>query len=1296
MKKILFFFCLMAAGALSALDIRIAHVLRQLDFLPPWCPPLSFVCDDDNAVVDGFQVKREKDEEGRTTSVILVREGGAIEGRIHACWEKGVSIDRLVRVDSEEVTHAFSYDEHDCAVRHVLMGNLSGHPGSAEEYETLFSFDEQHRPIEICEENGRIQQLKYPDRKDPWSVAVTTGPGVRIRTAIAEDGVGCQEIEDDGATTDIHDLSSVTWRVWRKASIENLEGELRQTVVVGAYDPGAGCEVVLRKVCRLLSEEGEVLKTEVRDANDLLVSRVEAGKSCDGFEPTSPEDIEDVFGRLLIDLQSAKAANPSVVSGGGVLSVRNTARGQRAEVTYADGSREERRYRRDGVLVEIVSRDGKRAERVCDCCGRLMSLSKCAVGGVSPSTLTYEYRGSGLCGWSSDAQGRCVLTRDLFGRITEIEQKDSWDAKHCSIRYDVLDRVIEVSATGLHPWKVERSFSIDGDEVTTRIVRDGQTTVVRETRRPDGTAEGREVTLPTGKGQRWFYDTQGRLVRCEAITAGRASGVENEVIVERAYEMDENGTAARLVTRFPGQAVVEEEQGASGEVVKRIWKTSDGTTVLEEEVVATDAQGSRCVLRRAGGETRRVEWVVGHTGRVQRVGGVEFEYDPSGRCSAKRSPTGDEVRYEWNLQGQLVRQYTIDGSVDYRFSYDTKGRICRALDAVAHKQVDRSFDEKGRLAADGELGAQVQVQYGDTGSLACLRLPSGEVLRYEGARVWMPGSWMVDSESTNRYAASGFLPCSSVAELECSDALGCWTESFSYDIFNQLQREEGEFCAAFSFDPFGFSEAARGCRFDTNGNMVEHEGATFEYDALGRLKAVRNGDEEERYRYDGFGRIQEIIKKDGSSLCLCWFGWEEIGALRGQRMVQLKVPHPTTWQAVAMVINNTPFRVTCDARGSIIGLYDLESKDLVEVYRYSAFGAIHVYGSTLDDRRNEAISPWLYCGKRILSGVYDFGTRRYCPTTMRWLEKDPLGLVDTIDDRLYVRNNPVSYTDPSGLFPLGIDWSEIGQCIANAAQWISSGVYKTITFAKQRLDWVLELRSAYEETIFQLLGRTWLRCSGYNLDATSSYVCGSGREPSNVRITLINGILNGAPEAKKSAALLSATHGHVNVHCVYSATEGFSGDLLRGAMAKAGVASRQARLLADLWRELIGQMGGVEGEGTILHYAHSLGATDTLNALQLMSPEERRHIRCSTFGSPTLLDDGICAQVDNYVSVQDGIPVLDFHRYSDGIKGVRANVHFVPSRSTLPLVDHYFDGETYCGVLELLGQKFQEEFLVSR
>lgn len=240
--------------------------------------------------------------------------------------------------------------------------------------------------------------------------------------------------------------------------------------------------------------------------------------------------------------------------------------------------------------------------------------------------------------------------------------------------------------------------------------------------------------------------------------------------------------------------------------------------------------------------------------------------------------------------------------------------------------------------------------------------------------------------------------------------------------------------------------------------------------------------------------------------------------------------------------------------------------------------------------------------------------------------------------------------------------------------------------------WLGEFEQPFESFAEEVMGTTYFRLSGYYSFPATSGVFGNGEVNDKVRITLINGMLNHPEDRMVNLSTFSNLHGGCNIHYILRPFEGYSRDMLRGFVAKLGFHTEQAKLLAATWKKLIAEMGGLKGGGLIIHYAHSIGGTETDNAKSLMTPEELKMIRVYTIGSPTLIPDGEFAKVVNYVSRQDGICFLDPVDYVKGLIDPDTNVVYLASLIGVPFIDHLLSHDTYKAVVEVLGGNFVETY----
>lgn len=679
---------------------------------------------------------------------------------------------------------------------------------------------------------------------------------------------------------------------------------------------------------------------------------------------------------------------------------------------------------------------------------------------------------------------------------------------------------------------------------------------------------------------------------------------------------------------------------------------------------------------------------------------LHYTYDLSGRKTSLTLPDQSKIRYHYRgcLLDRIERLSATHNSLyQHQYTYDLFGKITKTQAIGQQGHIDYEYDAQGRLSQ-------------------------------------ISSPWWNECIPSDGYDAY-----QQVAHLQISDSGGSYTQSFTYTDDHQLASEAGLDNQQYTYDslynraneseaPWIFSDAQELLQtshasydYDANGNLIQKKTPDktwhYHYDALDRLTRVEcDHDYAVDYLYDPFYRRLAKIHSNWDSKQNCWTrqskdyfiydGEKEIGrADETGRIQELRVlgigKGAEIGAAIALELLTETYLPIHDRQGSLRCLVDLKNGQAVECYRYSAYGLETILNGEGEPQEVSKVgNPWRFSSKRLdsESGLIAFGKRYYDPQIGRWTTPDPLFFFDCPNRYAFVQNNPTNAYDLYGLFSISSIWSQTQETLTSGYQFFQ----EWWDYAHQSMQSGLKLGNdslkAFERIGKNFLGERIFLLVGDYFEKTESGRYGRHDLSDKIRITFINGILTNQNGLIENLEMISQSHGNSIVHYIFRPTEGWMVDIYKAFLVKMafmlGFRSIHAHLLARKWKELIAEMGGTNGGGAILHYAHSLGGSETDRARNLLSPEEQKMIRVISFGSATMIRDEGFASVVNYVSVNDGVPALDPLGFIRNQYDDRSNVRYERHFLEWPIwpIDHLLTGSTYKPILMGLGDEFVRQF----
>lgn len=233
---------------------------------------------------------------------------------------------------------------------------------------------------------------------------------------------------------------------------------------------------------------------------------------------------------------------------------------------------------------------------------------------------------------------------------------------------------------------------------------------------------------------------------------------------------------------------------------------------------------------------------------------------------------------------------------------------------------------------------------------------------------------------------------------------------------------------------------SRSYSYDGAGNIVADGQHSYAFDATNRLSALDGG--QTQYRYNGLG---QRVRKTGSTTG--YAAWDEAGRVIGE--YDASAPLEET-----VYLGATPVAVLQGGGAYAVDADQIDAPRVIrngagqEVWRWDT----DAFGAAAANPNPSGLGSFAY-NPRFPGQFFDAesakhynGFRDYEPVTGRYLQSDPIGLVGGLNRYLYVKGNPLSYTDPLGLVA-GVDDAVVGGSVLIVGCAMSPGCRQGVSNA---------------------------------------------------------------------------------------------------------------------------------------------------------------------------------------------------------------------------------------------------------
>jgi RHS repeat-associated protein len=468
------------------------------------------------------------------------------------------------------------------------------------------------------------------------------------------------------------------------------------------------------------------------------------------------------------------------------------------------------------------------------------------------------------------------------------------------------------------------------------------------------------------------------------------------------------------------------------------------------------------------------------------TGTTNTTYDSGGNVATATDARGAQATYSYDALNRVTQILYTDQTIHFTYDAGTnaKGRLTGASDA--NHSLFWTYDSHGRIASKGQTIGAVTKTVGYTytnADLTSLVTASGQTVTYgytnnrvtsisvNGTNLlngvtyeplgpvhgwtWGNGTTVSRTYDTDgkvsHIATAGdgltfgydnafrisslsdalFLSSSYTAGYDALDRLNSLaqtgvTSNWTFDADGNHLTQTGTSTVTTTPSPTSnrlnsiSGSLVRTYAYDAAGNTLSYTGASFGFNQRGRMNSATVGSTVTGYIYNALGQLIEKTVAGVTTLLT----YDEAGHLLGEYSSTGALVQETVWMGDVPVATLRP-------NGSAVTIYYVHTDHLNAprvVTQSSDNSPRWLWGGNAANQNPLGLGTFVY-NLRYPGQYFQAETglsynyfRDYDPATGRYIESDPIGLRGGINTYTYAGYNPISRTDPYGLFTYDIHY----------------------------------------------------------------------------------------------------------------------------------------------------------------------------------------------------------------------------------------------------------------------------------